>query len=66
MATTAFFTTGHHTAMGSTSATVIVIILMNIVSAYDAIIRLCPYGPWRYARLRPYFTYEKQHKQGGF
>ena len=62
MATTAFFATGHHDTMGSITATVFCIFLANTIAGYDFLIRVRPYGPWRYAQLRAYFTYEKQHK----
>ena len=61
LATTAFFTTGYHVGLG-TITTIFIVAFANTIAGYDFLIRVRPYGPWRYARLRPYFTYQKQHK----
>ena len=63
IAITGFFATGYHAVIDGTTTTIIMIALVNIVAGYDILIRLRPYGPWRYARLRAYFRYEKQLKQ---
>ena len=46
----------------SITNTIILVVLTNTIAGYDFLIRVRPYGPWRYARLRAYFTYQKQHK----